>query len=147
MINKILVPVDGSENALKALKMGMEMAIKFDAKLEVLCVVNKNYLNDVVIVGLKEERDFVKENLDTAMTGADSVIKAAKALVDEAKLGVEYEVRIGDPSELILDESVTKNFDCIVMGSRGISGLKELLLGSVSHNVVNGAKVPVFVVK
>ena len=147
MINKILVPVDGSENSLKALKMGLEMAAKFAAKLEVLCVALKNPINDVVFVGLKEEREFVREEIDAAIVATDGVIKAAKAMVDEAKLDAEYEVRVGEPAEIILDEAIVKEADCIVMGCRGLSGLQHFLLGSVSDKVFNGAKIPVFVVK
>lgn len=147
MINKILVPVDGSEHSFKALKLGLEMAVKFDAKLAVLSVANKNSINNVVTIGLKEERDFVRENIDAAMVGAESVIKAAKDIVNNANVEAEFEVKIGYPAEVILDEAAAKKADCIVMGCRGLSGLQQFFLGSVSSNVVNGAEIPVFVVK
>jgi nucleotide-binding universal stress UspA family protein len=54
---------------------------------------------------------------------------------------------IGRPGDVIISEASQGGFDLIVIGSRGLGGFKELVLGSVSHQVVNEAKVPVLVVK
>ena len=147
MINKILVPVDGSQNSMKALRMALEMAEKFNAKLAVLSVAVQKPIGDVVLVGLKEERDFVREAMAAAMTDAKSVLEAAENLIAAAKLEAEFEVKAGEPADVILTEALDKNADCIVMGCRGLSGLEQFLLGSVSNKVVNHANIPVFVVK
>jgi nucleotide-binding universal stress UspA family protein len=53
----------------------------------------------------------------------------------------------GKPSDKIVEGEKERKFDVIVMGSRGLSGISEFLLGSVSHRVVNDAECPVFIVK
>ena len=147
MIKKILVPVDGSENANRALIMAMEMANKFDAKLYVLCVVSKTYLNGLIATEFRNDENLAREHVDAAMLGADSVLKAAKELVGATNVESEFVARVGEPVGIILDEAKANNADCIVIGCRGLSGLEQFLLGSVSHSVVNEANIPVFVVK
>lgn len=147
MINKILVPVDGSKNSMKALEMGLEMAGKYDSKLVVLSVAAQKSIGDVVLVGLKEEREFVRETVNEAMSGAKSALEAAENLVAAAKIETEYVAKVGEPADVILAEALDKEADCIVMGCRGLSGLQQFLLGSVSNKVVNSANIPVLVVK
>ncbi len=54
---------------------------------------------------------------------------------------------VGKPGDVILYEAANGDFDLIVIGNRGLSGLKEFVLGSVSHQVVDESKIPVLVVK
>ena len=68
----------------------------------------------------------------------------------QANYGIKSETnwRIGHPVKVILDVAENSaQADLIVMGSRGLGGFKEMLLGSVSHAVVNHSKVPVLVVR
>ena len=65
----------------------------------------------------------------------------------QIKGGVSYEEKAGNPAELILEKSREDGCDSVVMGSRGLSGITEFLLGSVSSKVSQYAEVPVFVVK
>jgi nucleotide-binding universal stress UspA family protein len=53
----------------------------------------------------------------------------------------------GAPAEVILDYTKKNHNDLIVIGSRGLGGIREFVLGSVSHNVVQHARIPVLVVK
>ena len=59
----------------------------------------------------------------------------------------EFLEEIGNPAERILEVCTAKGCDTIVIGSRGLSGVEEFLLGSVSSKVSQYAKVPVVVVK
>jgi nucleotide-binding universal stress UspA family protein len=60
---------------------------------------------------------------------------------------VNIKLLLGKPASMIVGEAAYGGFDLIVIGSRGLSGVRELVLGSVSHQVVNESKVPVLVVK
>lgn len=82
--------------------------------------------------------------------------KASLAVLDTAKEKlteygfhgkVSYEDGEGNPAELILEKSREDGCDSVVIGSRGLSGITEFLLGSVSSKVSQYAEVPVFVVK
>jgi nucleotide-binding universal stress UspA family protein len=66
-----------------------------------------------------------------------------------AEQGVDAKVELiqGSPAEVILDYANENGFDVIVIGSRGLGGIREFVLGSVSHNVVQHARIPVLVVK
>lgn len=99
---------------------------------------------------------FLQMSLDQTLIDQNNAAmkKAGFATLDMAKdkLGnyagdVEYLEETGNPAELILDACKEKGCDTIVIGSRGLSGVEEFLLGSVSSKVSQYAKVPVVVVK
>jgi nucleotide-binding universal stress UspA family protein len=65
----------------------------------------------------------------------------------KSEVSVETTMEIGHPAKVILDLAKSKDVDLIAMGGRGMSGVKELFLDSVSHAVVRDSRVPVLVVK
>jgi nucleotide-binding universal stress UspA family protein len=75
----------------------------------------------------------------------------SEALLESEKMSLAGKVTskllIGKPGDMILREAALGEFDLIIIGNRGLSGLKELVLGSVSHQVVDQSKIPVLVVK
>jgi nucleotide-binding universal stress UspA family protein len=75
------------------------------------------------------------------------LLEPAQALVREAGVPFEIEVASGDPAHTLID--ILENFGCdmVVMGARGMGTLRSALLGSVSHEVLHAAQVPVLVVK
>jgi nucleotide-binding universal stress UspA family protein len=82
------------------------------------------------------------------------VTEAANTRVEEVKelLGTvtnktSVQILEGDPASQIIQYAEENNNDVIVMGSRGLGRVREFFLGSVSHNVVQMAKCPVFIVK
>jgi nucleotide-binding universal stress UspA family protein len=152
-MNRVLVPIDGSEPADKALNLALDLGEKYRAEIEILNVIPpftvpmtpypmtavgtaippkwaKNYY--------KEAKSHSEEMLSEALKGAQDVGKGLKIT---SKLGE------GRPANVIIAEAEEGKFDLIVMGSRGLGGLEELLLGSVSHQVINESKVPVLIVK
>ena len=70
--------------------------------------------------------------------------EAKKRLKDFAG-NVSYKLKAGNPAQTILDQAEAEKCDTI--GSRGISGIKEFFLGSVSSKVAEYAKIPVFIIK
>lgn len=145
MFKKILVPVDGSQTSWKALDTARSLAEKYDGRLLVITVI--------IPYG---SGSFLQMSLDQTLIDQNNAAmkKAGFATLDMAKdkLGsyagdVEYLEETGNPAELILDACKEKGCDTIVIGSRGLSGVEEFLLGSVSSKVSQYAKVPVVVVK
>ena len=138
MIKNILVPVDGSEGADRAIEKAVMLAQICAAKLNFLYVANMNQLA-------------INAVLSDAIL--DSVTKAGNVILDRAlemvPAGVAKESfsDTGSPAVVILDFAETNDIDLIVMGSRGLGVVKGVLLGSVSQYVVEQSKCPVLVVK
>jgi hypothetical protein len=138
MIKNILVPVDGSEGADRAIENAVMLAETCGAKLNFLYVANINQLA-------------INAVLSDAIL--DSVTKAGNVILDRAlemvPVGIEKESfsDTGSPAVVILDFAESNGIDLIVMGSRGLGVVKGVLLGSVSQYVVEQSKCPVLVVK
>ena len=138
MIKNIVVPVDGSEGADRAIEKACMLAEICGAKLNFLYVANINQLA-------------INAVLSDAIL--DSVTKAGNVILDRAlemvPAGVTKESfsDTGSPAVVILDFAETNDIDLIVMGSRGLGVVKGVLLGSVSQYVVEQSKCPVLVVK
>ncbi len=135
----IMIPTDGSEYTKTAVKKGLMLAKALDAK------VTAYYILD--------QTAFVNIPMDATTLNIYSLLeKEGKEAVDYVKgmgedMGVEVEVWIdeGSPVRRIIDAS--KDFDIIVMGTLGRSGMSKLLMGSVAEKVARLAKCPVMVVR
>ncbi len=139
---KILLPVDGSAVSLEAVRFVVRMA---RSGLEVSAVL-ANVQESATLYELVVAHDpQVLEQVSTA-AGAHTLL-AAQALLDEAAIAYESEVASGDPAHTIID--ILERFACdlVVMGASGTSILRSALLGSVSHEVLHAAGVPVMIVK
>jgi len=138
--SKILVPYDGSENAQKALEKAMELAsVDASISLEVIYVVTPPALSSIVDVPINFE---------------DVLLEAGKTIIAEAEATLAplqnkhqcYLLRGVSAAQSILDYAKEHDCDLIVMGNRGLTGIREFL-GSVSHMVVQRSLVSVLIVK
>lgn len=84
-----------------------------------------------------------KDYYDLAVQTTDEV----KSRLEAEGLNATVELLQGSPAEVILAYAKEHTVDVIVIGSRGLGGIREFVLGSVSHNVVQSARIPVLVVK
>ena len=136
---KILAPIDGSAHSRKALEFACRFARMYDAQLIVMHVVHETPGSDTwVLGGAAVTVEASQADLDKAAAG---LTEAAKQLAVEAGCeAVETIVRGGNPAQQILQYAKKRPADIIVMGSRGLSDIKGLLLGSVSHRVTNLAE-------
>ena len=75
---------------------------------------------------------------------SEALKKAEKV---RSRLDVSTKLDMGHPAEKIIQTAENGNFDLIVMGSRGLSGVKKLMFGSVSARVADKATCPVVIVK
>jgi nucleotide-binding universal stress UspA family protein len=156
LFNKILVPIDGSSQSHDALLQGLEIAKIHGSKVTILHVITyseqyvpyqsieESTLPQEAITPpewILEYMENVRKNDETMLKEA---LKHAKTIAPKVKITIK--LLTGRAAETILSESLA-NYDLIVIGCRGLGGLKELMLGSVSHKVVNGATIPVLVIK
>ncbi len=144
MFSRILVAVDGSPYAEKALTYAADLATKYDAKLTIVHVVLRRfYAVTPSEAGVLATTVFVKE---IEAEGREIMRKAEEYAKGQ---GVKYECKLlqGVPAEEIIKMAQSENVDLIVMGSRGLTEVRAFLLGSVSDKVSHHARCPTLIVK
>lgn len=144
MFKRILVPVDGSDNSEKALDYAIDLAKKDKAGLTVITVVEPRHstshtLPPEIFEPYPEEVKAVYEGI--LRRSLERVKEKAPELDADTKLA------FGSAGNSIIEACREGGYDLIVMGSRGIGGIKGFILGSVSKSVVNEAPVPVLIIK
>lgn len=139
---RILVPIDFSEHSERALEMARDLAKAFDAKLLLLHCYQVSP-GAVSPYGIVLPENFDREVREAAARRLDEW--RDKASAD----GVDAEARLSStfPSMGIVDAAVEEKADLVVMGTRGLSGLKHVLLGSVAERTLRTAPCPVLTVK
>ena len=139
---KILIPVDGSELSLKAMRVAMNLLQQgLSGSLVLANVQEPANLYEMVVAPDSE----ILQRVSTA-AGVDALEKA-EGLLMEAGVVYEREIATGDPAHTIVDIAERFACDMIIMGARGASALRSALLGSVSSEVLHSAHVPVMIVK
>jgi nucleotide-binding universal stress UspA family protein len=139
---KILLPVDGSAAALEAVRQALHMIQGgLRASLVLANVQEPATLYEMLLAHDPEVIEQV-----SAKAGLH-LLEPARSLVRAAGVEHEIEVASGDPAHTLID--ILENFGCdmVVMGARGMGTLRSALLGSVSHEVLHAAQVPVLIVK
>ena len=137
-VKKILVLIDGSTHSFKALNMAIQIA-KF-SESEIVCFHvaenPKGYAFDQIKI--------VKHEL---FESGKKYLKKAKTIVEKNDLPFADDITMGEPSQYIIEYAKKIKPYMIVMGTRGLGGVKEFFLGSVSHYVSNKSPFPVLLVK
>jgi nucleotide-binding universal stress UspA family protein len=137
---KVLVTIDASKCAQRAFERALEIVKAGNGTLTIVHVLElsltvgfgKRLSAEVETFFGKDAKMYLAEHMEKAAT------KDVKANTILAK---------GHPAKAILDAAKSNEVDIIVMGSRGLGGMKGLTLGSISHAVVQHSKVPVLVVR
>lgn len=135
----ILVPMDGSEHALRALDHAIRKLGK-DGEIRLLHVQPAIPSSVGDFVGAETVRRYHDEEGEKAMA-------EAKARLDRAGIRYTAEVRVGQSAETVAEVAKACGCDEIVMGSRGLGGIAGMVLGSVASRVLHVSPVPVTVVK
>ena len=139
---KILLPVDGSDVSLEAVRMAIVLLREgLSGSVVVANVQEPATLYEMVVA----PDGAVLQRVSTA-AGVDALQKAEEMLM-AAQVVYEREIATGDPAHTIIDVAERYACDMILMGARGTSALRSALLGSVSHEVLHAAHVPVMIVK
>ena len=155
MFEKILVPLDGSGHSLRALEIAVQIAKKFDGKITLIHV----YSVVVAPVIMPEPTTIappmvsvttpieVSKVTEASRRAGTSILADGEQRVKAEGVPVETMLKEGHTIQEIIKTAKEGGFNLIVMGARGISKLKEILLGSVSDGVTRNAPCPVLVVK
>ncbi|WP_226659241.1 universal stress protein [Pseudalkalibacillus hwajinpoensis] len=138
MYQQILLASDGTDNAVKAAEKAFELAKLSGGRVEIVYVID----------GETSKHDVLRHaNSPEIELERRGKLRSTEELA--RKTAVPYEVSMlhGSPAKTICDYAQTQNMDVIVMGNRGVNALQELVLGSVSHQVIHKSNRPVMVVK
>jgi nucleotide-binding universal stress UspA family protein len=141
-ISRILVAVDGSENADRAFEYAAYIAKQCEA--EQLFIINVIEGFGIKISAWTKHDSVVK---DLEQNSKELLEKYKSKGYSQAFTKVEIISTAGNAGEEILKAAEREKMDTIIMGSRGLSTASKLLLGSVSHNVLHNATCPVMIVR
>jgi nucleotide-binding universal stress UspA family protein len=130
---RILCPIDFSDISRTALAWSLELARELESELTVLHAVDSALVNvgNLVAIpgGVDELRKQAQREIDALSEGLD--LSSSKLLVEE-----------GAPANVIVSVAEKSDYDLVVMGTHGLSGLQKLLLGSVMEKVLHRVKAP-----
>ena len=141
MYANILLSTDGSDVAKKGVKHGLALAKALNAKVTVISVTDPLPVADRMLERAKEVFDAAcKEH-------ADKVLDEARAMAEQIGISAELlHVPNAHPATAIIETAKSRGCDLIVMASHGRRGLKKLLLGSQTSEVLADGSVPVLLV-
>ena len=139
MYENILVGIDGSENSVRAMAEAIKIAsCSKNCTIELVTVADFSKSKDEILhTQGKEELELSRKK---------KLLPAEKLLQDK---NLSYTIHIlhGEPGPAIVTYANQNNFDLVIVGSRGLNTLQEMVLGSVSHKIAKRVKCPVLIVK
>ncbi|WP_336337640.1 universal stress protein [Haloarcula brevis] len=147
MYEHILVPTDGSETAENAVDQAIDIASKYGATVHALYVVDVDATS--YSLGTEQVDRIRQGHLDEMTEVKEAADKATGYVRDRAAehgIEVEEHVTAGEPARAIRKFVEDNDIDLVVMGSHGRSGLKRVILGSVTEKVLRRTRLPVLVV-
>jgi len=148
MIKKILVATDGSDHARKTIELASDIALKYNAKIYLIHVVNEPKIPEGIVEWMREEHVRESPSYVYLQTAGRGIIEAAEREIRAKGLKeVESALDEGDPATRIIKFAKENGVDVIMMGSHGIGGVESLFLGSVSHKVCHLAHCTCVTVK
>ncbi len=140
-IKSVLVAVDGSEHSNKAVRYACAIGPPLGAEVVLLHVVP-------MVVSATPYHDTVSDQpfLSLQKVGED-ILERAKRLANQCGCEVMDMISHGDPAARIIDIAAERGVSLIIIGSRGVSGIKRLFTGSISDKVSKSASCPVMIVR
>ena len=145
MTELILVGTDGSETASLAVTEAAGLAANLDAKLLILTAFPS--LADTKLGEHARDMPAPKQWRSARRAEAQEVLSTAVDSLGQSDISVETIAQEGDPAEAILRVAEKRQADIIVVGNKGMAGVKRFLLGSVPNKVAHHAPCSVFIVR
>jgi nucleotide-binding universal stress UspA family protein len=143
MFTRVLVPLDGSDRAERALPVAMRLALASGGSLVLVRVATESYYAPAALGYALDNADA----LVAPVNEAEAYLKAVAAREELARVPVTTLAAIGTPAVEILETAREKHVDAIVMCSHGRTGLAKWAMGSVAQKVARHSIVPVLVLK
>lgn len=140
-MQRILVAVDGSDHAHRALGVAGELGASLDATLIILTVDEPGPLKGEVAEYAKTEDLGRGQVLDKVLNAAVTTVK------EKGATKVETQIGSGDVVEEILEAAARTDAQMIILGARGLSVWQGLILGSVSNKVLHLTSLPCLIVR
>ena len=147
-MDRILVPIDFSEESYHALDLAYQMARKSNARLILLNVIEHPTGQSFSVTGDSMPRGF--ENNVYILQLIKKVKADLRGIVEDpqyADIDMRFDIKVGNPYRSIAATISDQEVELVVMGTKGSSGMDELLIGSNAEKVVRYAKCPVITVK
>ena len=140
---KLLIPVDGSEKSEHAIEYLIGLVKKFKTR------VKSHLLNVQLPLPYGDFKKFIqKEDIDSFyQEEGTKAMKSASMLLDQANIQYTKSIEIGQIAEIIVSYASENKFDQIIMGTRGLGAISNLLIGSVASKVIALTKLSVTLVK
>ena len=149
MIKKVLVPIDGSETARKALKYAIDLAKQMRSTVILLSVIDQSsYYGAQTIPSVSTPTHLLENMEDYLRQASEAYVAKAEELCRTKGVESRKIISAGHPVEEIVKAAEGSKVGLIVMGSHGKSALGAALLGSVTTGVMHSeTKIPVLVVR
>jgi nucleotide-binding universal stress UspA family protein len=152
LISRILVAVDGSIESMAAATYAITIARNYDAELFTLTIINTQpWFHSSTLYGWADDQTIEKvytKDRNESQRWADEIINNAKVngIKVISKILMDPTTSSSTPAAIV-NYAEQNNIDLIVMGTRGRSGFKKMLLGSTALDVLTYAHCPVMIVK
>ncbi len=137
--NRILLPVDGSSHSQRAAEYAAGLARTYGASL-ILVHCHQSFPN---LLG----EPYFQDAVTKIITASETLMAPFRDFLDEKEVDFEEHILEGPAGKVLPNLAEQLDADLIVMGSRGLSDLEGLVLGSVTHKVLHQVDCPVLVVK
>lgn len=142
----ILVPVDGSEISMAAVKHAVDLAKLHQSKISFISLITEDPFNNADFYSVGSS--IMKEYFQQAKANAQEALRLAQEIAHVADLTSITQVVEGNVSaEQVVDYATHHHIDLIVVGSHGRKGFKKMMLGSFAQDVLASAHLPVLVIK
>lgn len=142
MFETIVVATDGSDSVQRAVDVAVDVAIRFDADVHAVYVVDSGEVESTPDSVRDDLRDALDDHGEAAL---NQVVETANK--QDASLQIESAVREGRPAVEIADYARDIDADVVAMGTRGRHGENRFLIGSVAERVVRTCPIPVLTVR
>jgi nucleotide-binding universal stress UspA family protein len=141
-IKEIVVPVDGSDNSTRAALFAIDIAKSFGVGIRLFYVFPAASVEIIGMAGMS------RADIDQAAQAAaqKAFDQTREALGDAGGVAVEQETSMGDPAEEVIRYTEDTPGAMVIIGRRGLSRMKSLMMGSVSDKVIRHAQTPVMVI-
>ncbi|MFB5661782.1 universal stress protein [Alteribacillus sp. HJP-4] len=139
MYEKILLAADGSEHSLRSADHAIALAEREQAgHIDIIYIVD----------GDKSKSDVLRYgDKDVIQSKRKEKLEPIEIKLKEKNISYEIHLKHGEPGPTIVKFANDGEYDCVVLGSRGLNQLQTMVLGSVSHKVAKRVHCPVMIVK